>query len=166
MRTTLKDLTTTVERNCPAGHALILRCHPLRFRRHPLRFEDGRPRPFPTLFWLACADLDRQLSELERSGWIARLQARIASDTELRLRVAGDHQAYIDERWSMLSAADQAAVNAHGLGDNLRRRGIGGILDFTSVKCLHLHYAHHLAAGNAIGEWIEREGRLSPCGAP
>lgn len=158
MRTTLEDLTTTVEQVCRAGHARVLRCH-------PLRFQDGRPALFPTLFWLACPDLDQQLSELERCGWIARIQRRIETDHALKERVAADHQACIDERWSMLSVAEQDVVRAHGLEENLRRRGIGGILEFQSVKCLHLHYAHRLAANNAIGELLEQEGLLDPCRA-
>lgn len=47
---------------------------------------------------------------------------------------------------------------------NLRRdkilagRGIGGIENPYSVKCLHTHYAHHLARpqdGNLIGQWVD-----------
>jgi hypothetical protein len=159
MRTALFDLRTTEERACPAGHAQVLCCH-------PLRFAGGRPRPFPTLYWLACPELDRQLSELERTGWIARIQQRIARDVALKRRVAADHRAYIDERWRRLSAGEREAVRDHGLEETLRRRGIGGILDFKSVKCLHLHYAHRLAADNVIGELIEREGLLRPCGSP
>jgi len=41
---------------------------------------------------------------------------------------------------------------------SLQTVGIAGIRDFSAVKCLHCHYAHHLARpehGNLIGLWVE-----------
>lgn len=38
--------------------------------------------------------------------------------------------------------------------------GIAGIRDFTSVKCLHCHYAHFLARpehNNLIGKWTHEQ---------
>lgn len=35
--------------------------------------------------------------------------------------------------------------------------GVAGMRDFSGVKCLHCHYAHHLARpehGNIIGVWV------------
>ena len=40
--------------------------------------------------------------------------------------------------------------------ESLRLVGVAGIRDFTTVKCLHCHLAHHLARpdhGNRVGEW-------------
>jgi hypothetical protein len=41
---------------------------------------------------------------------------------------------------------------------SLQTVGIAGIREFSAVKCLHCHYAHHLARpdhGNLIGRWVE-----------
>ena len=139
---------STVIRRCPVGHDLVLRCHPLRRDRE-------RPEPFPTLFWLACDAVGAQIARLEYAGGVAEIERRIAADTELRARVHADHDAYIAERWALLSEAEQHRVAVAGLTRSLRERGIGGITNRDSVKCLHLHYAHHLARDSAIGELIE-----------
>ena len=150
-----RDLASEVVRACPAGHALVLRCHPV-FR------EGGKITPFPTLFWLACPTVVRAIAKLERAGAIARFERRIAEDAELRMRVLADHDAYVAERWSMLASAEVDALRASGQFASLER-GIGGIRDRTSVKCLHLHAAHHLARGSTIGQWIEELAPLVPC---
>ena len=39
----------------------------------------------------------------------------------------------------------------------LKNLGIAGMASFDAVKCLHCHYAHHLARpqdGNIVGEWV------------
>ena len=56
-------------------------------------------------------------------------------------------------------------MEASGLWDAFQRRVIGGIVDRATVKCLHLHFAHHLARGSTIGAWIEREAVIAPCPA-
>jgi hypothetical protein len=146
---------TTVVCRCPAGHPLVLRCHPLR---------RDRLEPFPTLYWLACDAVGAQIARLEYAGGVAEIERRIADDLELRARVHADHDAYIQERWSLLSEDEAHRVAAAGLTRSLRDRGIGGISNRDSVKCLHLHYAHHLARGSTIGEIIDELGEFRLCG--
>lgn len=41
--------------------------------------------------------------------------------------------------------------------DSLKHSGVAGMKEFSGVKCLHTHYAHHLARpehGNVIGTWV------------
>ncbi|MDJ0521673.1 MAG: DUF501 domain-containing protein [Planctomycetota bacterium] len=153
------DVLSTVETRCPAGHPQVLRCH-------PLRTGEGRFAPFPTQFWLVCPQLTYALSRLEHDGWITRLQDRIREDETFRLEVAGDHARYADERWAMLSSEEQEEVRRRGLESDLRERGIGGTRDRNMVKCLHLHYAFHLARGSAIGRVLDDLGVLAPCVSP
>ena len=57
----------------------------------------------------------------------------------------------------MLSEEHKLHVEKMGWKEALQITGIAGIRDFTSVKCLHCHYAHFLARpahGNVIGEWV------------
>ena len=53
-----------VERYCPAGHPQVIRYYPL-----SLSPEAEVLSPFPTLFWLTCPSLIRQVSEFESYGW-------------------------------------------------------------------------------------------------
>ena len=122
------------------GRVLVRRCY-------PIRWINDRPTPFPTLYWLADEELVKQISRVERDGWIKRFEARIADDPDLAAAFRRDHESYIEERWALLT--DEDKEHAAGLG--LRERGIGGLLDRGKVKCLHLHYAHHLARSNTVG---------------
>lgn len=152
----LDDVRSTVATRCPAGHPQVLRCHPL--RQGGERFE-----PFPTLYWLTCPEITYVLSKLEHDGWILKLGERLRTDEAFRAEVERDHQAYSDERWGLLSEDERAEVVRRGLERDLRQRGIGGIRDRTSVKCLHLHYAHHLARGSAIGRALDEVAEIRPC---
>lgn len=143
-----------IETRCPVGHPQVVRVYPL---------VDGEP--FPTLFWLSCPSLVRQISQLEHQGLVSRLEELVARDDELRARYFDDHRAYIRERWNELSERDRGWIDDQALSDVYHERGIGGILNWASVKCLHLHYAHHLARANVLGAWIDKHYQIDPCQA-
>jgi exopolyphosphatase/guanosine-5'-triphosphate,3'-diphosphate pyrophosphatase len=117
---------------------------------------DESGAPFPTTFWLTCPDAVRAVSRLESEGWIARLNERIEADPAFAEAVARAHAEYARER-----ARDLPGAEMHG--------GVGGTR--TGVKCLHAHYANHLAGGDdvvgaRVAETIEpihaeREGRVA-----
>src|SRR5437588_7878434 len=114
--------------------SVVARCpdgHPLVIRNHPL---DADGKPFPTLFWLTCPDAVRAVSKLESEGWIDRLEERFAAD------LPGTHAEYAKERGRELEEAETWG-------------GVGGTR--TGVKCLHAHYANHIAGGNdPVGAWV------------
>lgn len=142
---------------CPAGHPAVITCA-------PLRRERGRLVPFPTLYWLACPQLSRTLATLERDGLIKELEAQIACDAALREAVARDHDDYIALRWAAVSPEDRSLIDAGPLAARFHRHGIGGTTNRVAVKCLHAHFAHHLARGSAIGRWIAERHGVAPCG--
>ncbi len=142
-----------VERRCPAGHPQVIKVYPLLGKE-----------PFPTLFWLTCPEIVRQISRLEHEGWIERLEELIKGDPELRRRYHESHRTYIRERWQTLREEDKRWLEAHGLLEVFQRRGIGGLRDWDAVKCLHMHYAHYKARGeNPIGEWIAERFAIREC---
>jgi exopolyphosphatase / guanosine-5'-triphosphate,3'-diphosphate pyrophosphatase len=131
---------------CPGGHPLVTRNRPF----------DAEGTPFPTLFWLTCPAAVRAVSRLESAGAIAELNERIGSDADLAFAVERAHAEYARER-----ARDDPRAEAFG--------GVGGTR--TGLKCLHAHYANHLAGGDdAVGRWTaervepvhpERPGRVA-----
>ncbi len=139
------------------AHIAVIRCYPLR------RDKTGKLKPWPNLFWLTCPNISRQVSELERVGIIKKIEARLAKDKALVSRLMHDHQRYIATRWATLSNQDQLAIENAGLKSLYQTRGIGGISHFTSLKCLHAHYAQHLVQGNCIGDILEQEYGVSRC---
>jgi exopolyphosphatase / guanosine-5'-triphosphate,3'-diphosphate pyrophosphatase len=136
----------TVVARCAPGHPLVIRNAPVA----------GDGKPFPTTFWLTCPNAVRSVSRLEADGWIGRLNERIEADPAFAEAVARAHAEYARER-----ARNDPATAAYG--------GVGGTR--TGLKCLHAHYANHLAGGqDVVGAWVaeriepihdERPGRLA-----
>jgi exopolyphosphatase/guanosine-5'-triphosphate,3'-diphosphate pyrophosphatase len=120
--------------------AVVARCgsgHPLVIRNHPV---DREGHPFPTLYWLTCPQAVRAVSRLESEGWIKRLDEQSERDLELGEALEAAHRAYANERGRWVQGAE-------------RWGGVGG--SRSGVKCLHAHYAHHLAGGpDPVGEWV------------
>ena len=125
----------SVVARCTGGHPLVIRNRPL----------DAEGKPFPTIYWLTCPDAVRAVSRVESDGWIARL----GDDPAIAALVAEAHRAYATERGEILPGSEEWG----GVGGT--RRGI---------KCLHAHYAYHLAGGDdAVGRWTaERVEPLHP----
>ncbi len=92
----------------------------------------------------------------EAEGWIGRLNRRAEDEPDLADGLARAHEGYARER-----ARGHPAARSFG--------GVGGTR--TGVKCLHAHYANHLAGGDdVVGAWVaervepvhaERDGRLA-----
>ncbi len=113
----------------PDGNPVVIRNAPL--------LADGTP--MPTLYWLVDEDLRRAVSTLEASGGV-RAAERAVDVGE----VAAAHARYAAER--------DAALPVHHGGP----RPSGGVAGTRKgVKCLHAHYAWHLAGGDdPIGRWV------------
>ena len=60
---------------------------------------------------------------------------------------------------------ERERLAASGILRSLTERGIGGIADFTRLKCLHLHVAHALARENPIGDLVLRALAARTCGS-
>ncbi len=132
-----------IARRCAHDHPQVLRVPPV---------VDGKP--FPTLYWLTCPFLCRAVSELEGLGWVRRLEARLASEEDLRAALDRADGEYVAARRKLLSMEEERELARCGQLRELETRGIGGIADRTRLKCLHLHVAHALAERNPIGEIV------------
>lgn len=133
-----------------------LKRKPLGVKRIVLSCEHGFPvvientceingKPFPTLFWLVCPKLCKEISHLEALGWIDRFEALICEDPEFE-------KAYIEAHDQVRELRDMN-IKDENLRKVLSRLGTGGIRNLKSVKCLHLHVADYLAGiKNPVGE--------------
>ncbi len=103
---------------------------------------DEEGNPFPTTFWLTCPDAVRAVARLEADGWISRLNERVEVDPAFAEAVARAHAEYARER-----GRGDPEMQGHG--------GVGGTR--RGLKCLHAHYANHLAGGrDEVGAWVAR----------
>jgi hypothetical protein len=110
---------------------------PVVIRNAPL-LHDGTP--MPTRFWLVDPDLTLAVSRLEAGGGVRRAEGAVDAG-----ELATTHATYAAERDAALIRGHEGP-RPHG--------GVGGTR--TGVKCLHAHYAHHLAGGDdPVGRWVE-----------
>ncbi len=119
---------------CPHGMVQVIATSPL--------LDDGTP--FPTLFWLTCPLLQREVSRLENGDLRDRLRRRLSEEGGFAagLRAAEEEYRVLREEWA----------ERLGCGERVRalfssRTGIGGTVA-GGLKCLHAHLAHYLATGN------------------
>lgn len=114
-------------------------------------------KPFPTQFWLVDKALNYQLDQLEAGGLIAELQVRIDQSETVKRAVHEDHIRYIQLREENMTADIKQRLIALSYFEGLQKRGIGGIADFSRVRCLHTYYAAHLLRANTVGDWLDQE---------
>ena len=118
----------------PDGSPVVLRNAPL--------LDDGTP--MPTRWWLVGEPERTEVSRLEAAGGVKQAE-RDVDGAEL----AAAHARYARERDEALPAG-HAGPRPSG--------GVGGTRE--GVKCLHAHYAWHLAGGDdPVGRWVA--GRLA-----
>jgi uncharacterized protein len=110
---------------------------PVVVRNAPL-LHDGRP--MPTRYWLVGEPERTLVSRLEAAGGVKQAESEVDPD-----ELAAAHARYAAER-------DAAMPDGH-VGP-APSGGVGGTRE--GVKCLHAHYAWHLAGGDdPVGRWIE-----------
>ena len=127
-RSPLTDLSVVAR--CASGHPLVIRNHPV----------DRAGNPFPTLYWLTCREAVKAVARVEADGWIKRLEGRAREEPSFGSALEAAHREYAAERGRWVP-------EAAGWG------GVGGAR--TGVKCLHAHYANHLAGGpDPVGSWV------------
>ncbi len=119
-------------------------------------------KPFPTLFWLVDPALNYRIDRAEAGGLIARLQHRVDDDPALAERLRADHRAHVSLRERWMTPAVRRRLRELGFAEALARRGIGGIADFSRIRCLHTWYAAHLVVPNTVGAMLEDYWSLPP----
>ena len=104
-------------------------------------------KPFPTLYWLTCPHLRKEVAKLESKGWIRKFEEIIKKDEIFREKLVRAHLQVAKRR--------EALIKNDKVREALRGVGSGGIRDLTKVKCLHLHLADFLAGvENPVGEMV------------
>lgn len=116
---------------------------PVVIKNAPL-LDDGTP--MPTLYWLVGAEEHAAVSRLEAAGGVREAEAAVDPD-----ELADAHTRY---------AADRDALLPPGYAGPRPSGGVGGTRK--GVKCLHAHYAFHLAGGDdPVGRWVAERIRVA-----
>jgi hypothetical protein len=121
----------------PNGEPVVIRNTPL--------LDDGTP--MPTRYWRVDPKLREAVSRLEAGGGVRAAEAAVDAD-----ELADAHARYAAERDAAMPPGHRGPRPVGGVGGT--RRG---------VKCLHAHYAWHLAGGDdPVGRWVaERLGEVA-----
>ncbi len=109
---------------------------------------------FPTLYWLTCPYLRKEMALLEGEGLIAHFETKIQEEPEFSALVEKNHQDYAARRLALIPTCVQERIKEEypERYQVLAETGVGGIRSLAGVKCLHTHVADYLAHGkNAIG---------------
>ena len=135
----------------PQGEFEVVRRHPdgspLVIRNQPL-LDDGTP--MPTRYWLVGEPERTRVSRLESAGGVAQAEEEVDPAA-----VADAHARYEAERDAALPPGHRGPRPSGGVGGTR-----------TGVKCLHAHYAWHLAGGDdPVGRWVEARLGAGPGGA-
>jgi len=117
--------------------------------------------PFPTVFWLTCPHVRSAVATLESQGMIEDVRRRIREDAEFRREYECANARYASQRIGLLDVADRARLHIEAQKDGpgagvlrvIEKSGIGGVADWTGVKCLHMNVADFMAGNaNPVGE--------------
>lgn len=110
-------------------------------QNHPLLYD---LTPMPTLFWLVGIEDCLKIAHLESKGYVKLAEQEVNAE---ELKAA--HLEYQKQREEILKANFPKHTGPTPSG------GIGGTA--RGVKCLHAHYAWHLAGGNdPVSKWLEK----------
>lgn len=128
-----------IAHRCPCGKPDVVETVP--------RLDDGTP--FPTLYYATCPKLTGEISTLESSGLMGRMNEALESDPELAGAYRAAHDDYLAARAALgISVPEIDEISAGGMP--------------TRVKCLHVLVAHSLAAGPGVNPLGDQALALLP----
>lgn len=117
-----------------------------------LPIKEGKP--FPTIHYLTCPFLIKEISRLEEKGYIKYFEEKIKNEEKFKLKVFKAHQDIVVKRDKLFDKVREIK-KFEQWRKKLLNVGTGGIKDWTKVKCLHLHVADYLSGiDNPIGEEV------------
>lgn len=113
---------------------------PVVIRNAPL-LDDGTP--MPTRYWLVSRKIGAAVARLETGGGVRDAEAAVDP-----VELVAAHERYAAERDAAIPPGHEGPRPFGGVGGTR-----------VGVKCLHAHYAWHLAGGDdPVGRWVA--GRL------
>ncbi len=132
-----------VSRRCSYGFPVVVKSKPV---------LNGKP--FPTIYWLTCPYLRYHISKLEAKGKIIEYERLLSSSQRLfELQIKAHLRAQSEAVELIKDVKDDEWIVKR-----LKDGGMGGISDFSHLKCLHLQVAYHLGGiENPVGRLVLEE---------
>jgi uncharacterized protein len=118
-------------------------------------------KPFPSLYWLCCPDLKKAIDQIESQGDIKKIEDWIKTDPHMINVLHKNTQNYIKLRLDLMRETDWAQMSNENMAQALREKGIGGLADYTRIRCLHMHYAYSIIHPNEFGDYLNQRYHLN-----
>ena len=116
------------------------------------------------ILWLTCPKVHTEISQLEQTGAMNRMQQMLAHDRIFANDMADAHAHYYffrKEIFRLITGHDYYEEQIHFFD-----AGIGGVHDVKQVKCLHINYAHYLiCSSNIVGRAVAGALNFRECPA-
>jgi len=139
-----------IEVTCMYGFPQVISTYPM---------MDGKL--FPTLYWLTCPYIKKQIGRLEEQGMIKKISEKINNSSDLKQKYIDETMSYIEKRIELF----KETFPQDKIPDRIKNSGIGGIQDWREIsglKCIHLHFAYYLVNNKEIiGNIIKH--LIKPC---
>ena len=127
--------------------------------------------PFPTIFWVTHPRIKALVSKLELERMGTEYETILKEDLQKENGADGTlpedsalasmkkaHLAYGQERRDLLLPQDWANIQQRHWESafDVSTRGVAGIRNHATVKCLHAHAAHYWSGcrDNVVGKWV------------
>jgi uncharacterized protein len=113
-----------------------------------------REAPFPTFLWLTSPEIGKQVNTIESLGTIKKWEREIKADSLFAEAVFKSHQRYSERRKSFLTLEEEHFLDKVFKDEkSFHKLGVGGVSDWQTIRCLHMHLADFLVYGdNAVGK--------------
>lgn len=139
-----------IAKRCKFGHPVVAVLDPV--------FDDEEKTinysALKNPLWLTCPYLNREIHKIEDNFGVQKIQKFIRSDRSYKIMMEDAHAHYYFFRKELFTEVSGKPFAGDLL--ELFNSGIGGVRDVTSIKCLHMHYAHYLfCEDNLAGKMTE-----------
>lgn len=116
--------------------------------------------PFPTIYWVTHPRIKALISKLELDKWGTKLEKRLQEESDALESMQRAHKEYGQERYNMITTEDREWIQQRKWDAAFAvTRGVAGIRNYASIKCLHAHAAHYWSGcqDNIVGKWVAKE---------
>jgi hypothetical protein len=137
-----------VLKRCRYGYPQIIFLNPL---KETSRIRQINHEAVSNLMWLTCPYLNYEIHELENASYIKIIKKIIQNDPHFKEMMANAHTCYYFFRNEFFR---KYSVPVSENEFELFKKGIGGMMDLTAIKCLHLHFCHFNICRENIAGYI------------
>ncbi len=126
-----------IYKRCSFGFPQVVFLNPIKVTENGNKFNYD---VISNIMWLTCPYLNEKIHELENQSYIEKIEELIGSNCSYYEKMQRAHAGYYFLRNIIFRKYVDSIKKKKWM--DLSRRGIGGVRNLHSIKCLHLHFCH------------------------